>query len=251
LHGLPRMTKDIDLLLPVNVENNERLIRALQALPENKNGIEGLRLEWMNKGHSTVLEGEITIDLLYVAASQSFDTLAEHIKTVMFAGTQVVTLDIDGMILSKATPRASDLEDRLKLGRLKIALRSGPRLRSKFPGPDRQRSKWTLHLLHLPRSVRVVYSAPCRANDPGVEHVIGRAAHAPTCVGQPFVKVQHLLVGLLESIVQKAKQLVMKCGRVSARMFIERLKTADPNRSHEASEVGVLHHTPVGPPNGT
>lgn len=125
LHGLPRMTKDIDLLLPVSVENNERLIRALQALPENKTGIDGLRLEWMNKGHSTALEGDITIDLLYDAASQSFETLAAHIKTVMFAGTPVVTLDIDGMILSKTTPRASDLDDRLKLGRLKNALRSG------------------------------------------------------------------------------------------------------------------------------
>jgi hypothetical protein len=127
LHGLPRMTKDIDLLLPVNAENNERLIRALRALPENAAGIDGLRLEWMNKGHSTALEGDITIDLLYVAASQSFDTLAGHVKTVMFAGTPVVTLDIDGMILSKTTPRASDLEDRLKLGRLKNALRSGPK----------------------------------------------------------------------------------------------------------------------------
>jgi hypothetical protein len=127
LHGLPRMTKDIDLLLPVSVQNNERLIRALQALPENKTGIDGLRLECMNKGHSTALEGDITIDLLYVAASQSFETLAAHIKTVMFAETPVVTLDIDGMILSKTTPRASDLDDRLKLNRLKNALRSGPK----------------------------------------------------------------------------------------------------------------------------
>jgi Nucleotidyl transferase AbiEii toxin, Type IV TA system len=124
LHGLPRMTKDIDLLLPVNAENNERLLQALQALPENQAGIDGLRLEWMNKGHSTALEGDITIDLLYVAASQSFETLSGHIKTVKFAGTAVVTLDIDGMILSKTTTRASDLEDRLKLGRLKNALRA-------------------------------------------------------------------------------------------------------------------------------
>jgi Nucleotidyl transferase AbiEii toxin, Type IV TA system len=62
LHGLPRMTKDIDLLLPVNAENNERLLQALQALPENRAGIDGLRLEWMNKGHSTALEGDITMD---------------------------------------------------------------------------------------------------------------------------------------------------------------------------------------------
>jgi hypothetical protein len=126
LHGLPRMTKDIDLLLPVNADNNQRLLNALEAMPENQGGIDGLRLEWMNRGHSIALEGSITIDLLYVAASQSYETLGEHIKTVMFAGTPVTTLDIDGMLLSKATPRASDLEDRLKLGRLKNAQRIRP-----------------------------------------------------------------------------------------------------------------------------
>lgn len=123
LHGFARMTKDIDLLLPVDPANNARLLRALESMPENTEAMSQLRPEWMDKGHSTALEGEIYIDLLYVAASKSFEALREHIQTVMFNGVPVVTLDVDGMLQTKQTTRASDLSDRLKLERLKNAIR--------------------------------------------------------------------------------------------------------------------------------
>lgn len=123
LHGFPRMTKDIDLLLPVDSSNNARLLRALESMPESGNALAGLQPEWMDKGFSTALEGEIYIDLLYVAASKSFEELRKHVKTVMYGGIPVVTLDVDGMLLTKQTKRESDIPDRLKLGRLKNAQR--------------------------------------------------------------------------------------------------------------------------------
>lgn len=123
LHGFPRMTKDIDLLLPLDPANNERLLCALESMPENKEARAVLRLEWMNKGHSTALEGEIYIDLLYMAASKSFEELRGHVQTVLVNGFPVVTLDVDGMLLTKQTTRETDIPDRLKLGRLKSAMR--------------------------------------------------------------------------------------------------------------------------------
>lgn len=123
LHGFPRMTKDIDLLLPVDHENNKRLLLALDSMPENRDFLPTLRPEWMDKGFSTALEGEINIDLLYVAASQSFEGLRDHIRIVSFDGVPVVTLDVDGMLITKQTTRESDVPDRLKLGRLKTAMR--------------------------------------------------------------------------------------------------------------------------------
>jgi hypothetical protein len=60
------------LLLPVDPANNERLLRALDSMPENKEALQSLRPQWMDKGHSTALEGDIFIDLLYVAASKTF-----------------------------------------------------------------------------------------------------------------------------------------------------------------------------------
>jgi hypothetical protein len=124
VHGFSRATKDIDLLLPVDADNNARLLQALASIPGNAEAMTALRREWMDKGHSTALEGEIFVDLLYVAASQSFDKLKTHIQTVMFNGVPVVTLDVDGMLLTKKTERASDVPDRLKLERLRNALRA-------------------------------------------------------------------------------------------------------------------------------
>lgn len=50
-------------------------------------------------------------------------TQREHIQTVLFNGIPVVTLDVDGMWQTKQTTRESDIPDRLKLERLKNAIR--------------------------------------------------------------------------------------------------------------------------------
>ncbi len=127
VHGFSRATKDIDLLLPVNADNNARLLKALASIPGNTEALAQLRPEWMDKGHSTALEGQIFIDLLYVAAGQSFENLQRHVQNVNFNGVSVVTLDVDGMLLTKKTSRESDVPDRLKLERLRNALRAQAR----------------------------------------------------------------------------------------------------------------------------
>ena len=124
VHGFSRATKDIDLLLPVSADNNARLLKALASIPGNAQALGALRREWMDKGHSTALEGEIYVDLLYVAADQTYESLKEHIQTVIFEGLSVVTLDVDGMLLTKQTSRETDIPDRLKLERLRNALRA-------------------------------------------------------------------------------------------------------------------------------
>lgn len=124
VHGFSRATKDIDLLLPVSADNNARLLKALASIPGNAEALGVLRREWMDKGHSTALEGEVYIDLLYVAADQTFESLKPHVQTVIFEGLSVVTLDVDGMLLTKQTSRETDIPDRLKLERLRNALRT-------------------------------------------------------------------------------------------------------------------------------
>ena len=124
VHGFSRATKDIDLLLPVSTDNNVRLLQALASIPGSSEALATLRREWMDKGHSTALEGEIDVDLLYVAADQTFESLKAHVQTVIFEGLPVVTLDVDGMLLTKQTSRETDIPDRLKLERLRNALRA-------------------------------------------------------------------------------------------------------------------------------
>lgn len=119
LHGFPRMTKDIDLILPRNARNNVRLLKALQALRPN------LALEHLpdrkalDAGVSTSAEGELGIDLLFVAASRTFEEYRNHIVTREVEGVAVRMLDVDGMLLSKQTDRPEDIPDLQRLVRLK------------------------------------------------------------------------------------------------------------------------------------
>jgi hypothetical protein len=43
LHGFPRMTKDIDLLLPVDSANNRRLMDALKAVPDLRDALRTMK----------------------------------------------------------------------------------------------------------------------------------------------------------------------------------------------------------------
>jgi hypothetical protein len=123
LHGFVRATKDIDLLLPIDAQNNRLLISALEQLVgQDSPAMQQLRLEWMDKGHSTALEDRMAIDLLFVAADQSFEQLQEHIVRVSVSDVAISVLDVDGLIKTKCTTRESDVADRIKLERLRNAL---------------------------------------------------------------------------------------------------------------------------------
>jgi hypothetical protein len=126
LHGFPRMTKDIDLLLPRNARNNARLMKALEALsiPLSLSDLPDKRS--LDRGVSTSAEGELGIDLLFVAASKSFNDYRKHIVDRQIEGVPVRVLDVDGMLLSKETGRPEDIPDRQRLMRLK-APRGGRR----------------------------------------------------------------------------------------------------------------------------
>lgn len=124
LHGFPRATKDIDLLLPVVPDNNARLLQALASIPESHGVLQELKQEWLDQGFSTAADGEICIDLLFVAAGHDFNELRPHIQTVFFDGIPITTLDVDGLLLTKQTTRDTDIPDRLRLRQLRDALRA-------------------------------------------------------------------------------------------------------------------------------
>lgn len=119
LHGYPRMTKDIDLILPRDRANNKRLLAALEAL-RARLALEHLpERKTLDAGFSTSAEGVLGIDLLFVAASKTFDDYRRHVVERTIDGVVVKMLDIDGMILSKQTDRPEDVADRQRLLRLK------------------------------------------------------------------------------------------------------------------------------------
>lgn len=119
VHGFPRMTRDIDCLFPVDPKNNARLLAALGSLGGK------LRLDFipsrksLDEGYSTAAEGEIALDILFVAASRRFEAYADHIEEREIDGVRFRVLDVDGMLLSKETGRDVDIPDRQRLRGLK------------------------------------------------------------------------------------------------------------------------------------
>lgn len=124
LHGFPRATKDIDLLLPTDPANNSRLLEALADIPAARAVLQDLKQEWLDQGFPIAADGEFSIDLLFVAAGHTFDELRPHIQTIHFDGIPVVTLDVDGLLMTKQTSRETDIPDRQRLRQLRDALKA-------------------------------------------------------------------------------------------------------------------------------
>lgn len=119
MHGFPRMTKDIDLLLPRDPRNNARLLKALKALSADLALDRIPDKKTLDAGFSTSAEGELGIDILFVAASRDFEGYREHVISRELEGVPVRMLDVDGMLLSKQTDRPEDIPDAQRLARLK------------------------------------------------------------------------------------------------------------------------------------
>lgn len=119
VHGFPRMTRDIDCLFPVDAKNNARLLAALRSLARK------IRLDFLpdrkslDQGFSTAAEGEIALDILFVAAARRFEDYERHVEEREIDGVRFRVLDVDGMLLSKETGREVDVPDRMRLRSLK------------------------------------------------------------------------------------------------------------------------------------
>lgn len=109
LHGSVRATKDVDLLVPKDRGNTERLLEALSELPH------GIARE-LDAGEVfekpiTIVGDDPRVDILTVASNVTFDH-AEPAKVVRrIAGVRVPYLGLRDLLKSKRTGRARDLAD--------------------------------------------------------------------------------------------------------------------------------------------
>lgn len=119
LNGFARTTEDIDILLPLSVENGRRVIRALSHLASSKE----LEPEWFAPSavepENIRVADELLIDLLFSANGQTYDDLQQHVRTLEVDGVRIRTLDIDGLLKTKTDYRDKDRIDREVLLRLK------------------------------------------------------------------------------------------------------------------------------------
>jgi len=109
LHGSVRATKDVDVLVPRDLANTTRLLRALSALPY---GIaRELDPEEVARKPFTIVGDDPRVDILTVAGGLTYDRAYPNRVVRRVAGVQLRYLGLDDLILSKRTGRPSDAAD--------------------------------------------------------------------------------------------------------------------------------------------
>ena len=122
MNGFLRLTEDIDVLLPRSVENGRRVIMSLDFLASAKE----LDPQWfeppVDEPENIRVADELLVDLLFAANGETFESLKPHMRRVDLDGTEIVTLDIDGLLKTKTDYRDKDKIDRLALEAVKRRL---------------------------------------------------------------------------------------------------------------------------------
>ena len=121
LHGFNRATEDVDLVVPFDVENGERLIHSLGFLKSAKE----LQAWWFSKEanadeiQNIRVADELIIDILFSANGETYESLQPFVRNVEIDGLTIQTLDVDGMLKTKTGHREKDAIDRLYLLEIK------------------------------------------------------------------------------------------------------------------------------------
>jgi hypothetical protein len=97
LQGLPRLTQDVDIFVPIDAENLERIKRALHAV-YNDPSIDEIRSEDLANDYATIRYGPPTGDIVV-------DLIARLGDAFSFDDLESEEFVIDGVCIRVATPR--------------------------------------------------------------------------------------------------------------------------------------------------
>ena len=113
LHGLSRLTQDIDVLVDPAPDNSRRWIAALAKLPDS--ATKALAADpdvFANRQQYAIrVNDEITIDVLPAAAGHDWSELRGHIMVAEIDGVPVKVLNLEGLLKTKQVPRPKDQAD--------------------------------------------------------------------------------------------------------------------------------------------
>jgi hypothetical protein len=123
LHGSVRATRDVDILVPKDRPNMERLLTALAELPY---GIaQELSADEVLRKPVTIVGDDPRVDILTVAWTVSYEKAVRTRRVRIIEGVRIPYLALDQLVESKRTGRAQDLADIETLRRLARPTESG------------------------------------------------------------------------------------------------------------------------------
>jgi len=122
LNGFNRSTEDIDILLPSSLDNGRKVIKALSFLPSSQELDENWFAPPADEPENIRVADTLLIDLLFAANGQTYESLQDHVRSLIVDGVQINTLDIEGLLKTKTDYRDKDRIDREALERLRKLL---------------------------------------------------------------------------------------------------------------------------------
>jgi hypothetical protein len=113
LHGLNRLSEDVDLLVDPEAENTKRWVAALSRLPD------GAARELASEPDVFQREGpyairvndEFTVDVMPAACGHHWNELAGFIERIAVDGVEIAVLSLEGLLRTKEGMRDRDRAD--------------------------------------------------------------------------------------------------------------------------------------------
>lgn len=115
MHGIARTTEDIDIIVPATEKSGERVKQALMVLPDK--AAKDIPIEWFKDGETIRVADEIVVDIMFTACAETYHSLSGYAVKADLDGVTVNTVNLEGLLLLKRSPRGKDVEDRQILER--------------------------------------------------------------------------------------------------------------------------------------
>lgn len=115
-HGLTRATMDIDLLVETSMENQAKVKKSLEVLPDK--AVLEIANDDINDFVVIRVGDEIVVDLMASACGVGYAEAAKDLETVSIEGVQIPFVSAATLLRMKQTYRSKDETDRAYLERL-------------------------------------------------------------------------------------------------------------------------------------
>ena len=115
-HGFTRATMDIDLLVDGSLENQSRVKKSLEILPDK--AVLDIAGDDLNDYVVIRVGDEITVDLMAAACGVRYEDAVRDVEIITIEGVPIPIASPATLIRTKQTHREKDAIDRLFLERL-------------------------------------------------------------------------------------------------------------------------------------
>jgi len=115
----------IDLLVPARRDGAGPIQRALLVLPDRAAAT--VSPDWFEEGEGIRIADEIVVDLVFRTCGETYESLKGFEEVIDLDGVPVHTVNLEGLLRTKQSPRERDIEDRLVIERAFAAAKNGPK----------------------------------------------------------------------------------------------------------------------------